>query len=445
MTVLRSAVISVFFAVALAASSDAPTSVPASYGFDCAVLGKLPYGGTEILYASALFLGLTLLWGVTYADIVFKQWFPTQFVDPSVQAVMAQVKAALPNLNLSAEEKKKLYSPESKTSSHYAMASDGTPVKYDAVASQESYIASKTIDLDMMYQVLNNNTFSTMSEYSADTVRGYNMLSCMLSSAAFGLTFLALHNFYVDPRAIAPGFLNIQWGVLAVFFYPGILCTAFVMTGPSSIVNRNSNICLMSNLPSKLAGNKNPLRGLHVLGVVLFAFPAIQHLGALLSWGPATTPNYATDMTLLLLALAGAAVFGVGNIWHKFSNNAVMGNNVSITGEWFMMICCFLSCAHWEAYPTMYCSGNVTSFQIMLYGAFLAPFALVARNQIWAPTAYATTPSLLLMYQGQPTATWGPCPVEAYHGEEVPNTSTVDRPWQLRRINAAPNPIPHVV
>ena len=406
------------------------------------MLSKLPYGGTEILIASSVFLFLCCLWSLVYADIVFKQWFPSTFLDSTVTTMIAQVKEALPNLQLSDEDKLKLYDDEMKGVSHYATATDGTPIQYNAVAAQESYIASKTIDLDMMLIFLNNNTFSTMSEYSADTVRGYNMLSSTLTSAAFCLTFLGLHNFYVDPRAAAPGFLNIPWGVLSVFFYPGLLCTAIVMTGPSGIVNRKSNICLFSNLPNNLQGKSNPICGLHVAGVVLFAVPAIIHLIQLIAWGSSTMPNYATDLTLLCLALGGALVFGLGSIWHKIPNtNGITGNNISITGEWFMMICCILSCAHWESYPTMYCSGNASSFQNVLYVAFLAPFALVARNQIWAPTQFATVPSLLLLYNGVPTGTYGPSPVEAYHGEEVPNTQI--HQWGLKKVSPSAS-LPHV-
>jgi len=407
------------------------TNAPAAFGYDCDVLNRLPFQGTEVLVFASLFLALIVVWSVVYADVVFKQWAPATFLDPFVWTRVQQIQAAFPNLALPPADKARLYGDGGASDatadapvppSHYATLEDGTTVKYDEVRATEAYISTKTVDLDLLVVLANNSAFSTMSGYSAATSRGYAMLATMLSAAAFTTTLLCLHNFVVDPRAAAPGWMNVRWGAVALCFYPFILCTAIVMTSVGDTVYRQSNIMLWTSFPYKLNGAENPIRRLHVFGVVMFGLaPMLCHLSQALTWGKESMPNYATASALMLATVAGLATFGISNLfgtcWLPHTTK-LQGKKVSILGEWVMMMSAFLAFTHWETFPTMYCTGQSATFEKLLLGAFFAPFVYVARGQLWAPNDYTTQPSLMLTYKGVPQAVAGPCAAEAWHGDE---------------------------
>ena len=391
----------------------------AQVAYNCAAVASLPFKGAEILFISAIFLFLAVTFAVTFFDVTIKQLYPS-FLDPTVAARLAEVQRLFPNLGASDVVKGGDGGADALTVKRHTIAhpETGAPIEYDAVTAAQPYIATKSVDDDLLYVLANNQCFSTISGYCSCTVRGYVMLSSILTAAGMCMGYMWTHNALVDPKA---GNWIDQFALLG--YLMGFL-TALVMCGPdSNAVYRNADMLLFTNYP--LSGPASWVGKLHGLGIGAFVLlPFLAHLINALLWG-SSMPNYHTVITGSAGILVMALCFGASG-WLKgkipgFTD--LVSEKLSILFETLTLFAAFLSFIQYEVYASAVCAGHADLFNGLVLLGMFAPIALMARRQCNAPTTFAFMPSLLLMNQGQPVATFGPCPTLDYDqtGTAVPH------------------------
>jgi hypothetical protein len=395
--------------------------------FNCDTTANLPFSGAEILVLSLVFLFAVVCFCVTFIDVGIKQMWPAKYLDPAVQARITQIQTQFPNLGQgsaaasSNEEEEatehttfvKVVKPKDKT----------TPVAYNTVVCPSAYIAGKSVDEDLIYVLANNSAFSTVSAYCSSTVRGYTMLSTTLMTAGMCLGYLWVHNSIVDPQAGGPA------GKVALLGYVMVFFTSIVMCGPCGhAVYRNANIAMWSNLPITICGKYNPLLHLHELGIGSFVLlPLLAHGYRALSEGE-TMPNYQGALFGCACQLIGAILFGLANwLGGKVSwFPEVLSGKCAILAEIVCVFASFLAYLQFEFYGTAVCANYLTGFHSLMLAAVGAPLTLFCvKHACFAPSSFATPASLLLLNDGTPVATSGPCTALSYDQVDtiIPNLS----------------------
>ncbi len=393
------------------------TAAPNYPYYNCDFVRQLPFEGAEILIVSAVFLFFIVNFAVSFFSVVVKQIWPSS-LDPVVANRLIEIQRLFPNIVNSANpssddehdsESSSSSSPVVPVKTHTLMSESGEPIQYDAVASAEAYISTKSVDEDLLFVLANNGAYGTVSEYCTCTTRGYAMLSTMLMTSGMCLSFLWVHNVIVDPT------LNNDINKLALIGYCLIFLTGMVMTGPSQMsVVRNANIWLTTNIP--LNGTPRKMLTLHDIGVVGFCLvPLISHLLTAL-FNKDKMPNYHETMAGIGMQLFGAILFGACSLGGKIAGFTKLdGLKYGIAAECFVVLASYLAFIRFEYYATAACANQLTYYNGLLIGALFAPFAFIARHFCWAPTSFTSAPSLLLMYQGQPVAQYGPAPAIAFN------------------------------
>ena len=411
---------------ALAATATTATPIPPQ--FDCSSVDRLPMKGLETLLLSSFFLLFIVCFNVSFIDVCVKQLF-TSFIDPVVVARLAEIQRMFPNLGMArraeedAEARAALAGAEAEAEQagvvpvkeHTLTAEDGTIIRYDRVCAAEAYIAGKSVDDDMLFILANNECFGTVSSYCSSTVRGYAMLSAMLVSSSMCMGFMWSHNVIIDRSAG-------DWvGYIGLLGYVMAGLTGVVMCGPSdNSVHRNANLALFTNIP--LEDPYRKMLSLHGIGIGGFVLlPLISHWLTALTLGKDKMPNYAVTMAACSFQFSAAIMFGLSTYLPKHcpSFSKLLGRKLSIFTEIILVFGSYIAFVQYEFYAAAACANRVAEFHTILLVCMFAPFAMCARHTCWAPTSYATPPSLMLMYQGAPVATYGPCPVAAYNGATI--------------------------
>jgi hypothetical protein len=394
--------------------------------YRCENIAVLPFKGTEILVLASFLLAFCFCFAVTFMDVIFKQMWPAKFLDPNVAARVAAIQAKFPNLGqegVSAEGASVPADEAAHTAltvkKHFAEGENGEQIDYDAVCSMEPYIAGRSVDEDLTIMMANGQAFETVSTYCTCTVRGYNMLSVMLISAGISMSYLWVHNAVVDPRT------NNWMGYLCLIGYMFVFLTGMVMDGPNGkAVHRKANIFMWTSIP--LEGAPHKMLSLHGIGIGVFAaVPLFMHVFQALAWGKDKMPNYAVTMYMFSAALASAVLFmcfsntKIAKL--VFKVDAQTAHKAAIGFEFLTIFACFIEFIWFETYATAACAGASAYWSKALLAAMLAPLpAVLAKHQLWAPTAYVLEPSMMLMNRGRPVALTGPCPSAAFN--QVPGT-----------------------
>jgi len=369
-------------------------STPAPTAFNCAVTAALPFGGAEVLVLTLVLLALIVAFCVVFIDVGVKQMWPSKFLDPAVQARVAQIQAAFPKLGGGTQA-----APQADAVS---VVKPATTIDYDQVVATDPYIAGLSVDEDLIHILANNKVFSTVSSYCSSTVRGYAMLSTTLMCAGMCLSYLWTHNALVDPTTGDTASKFALLGYMLVFL------TGIVMCGSNgNAVYRNANIALFGNLSTS---PETPLLRLHEVGIVSFILlPLLAHGYRAYTLGH-SMPNYAGTITGISLQLSGAIAFGLANwLGGKCGISKVFAQKCSILAEIFCVFMSFAAFMQYEFYATAVCANYLTQFTSLLGAAMALPIArLCAKHYKGAPTSFVTPASVMLMKNGQPVAIAGP-------------------------------------
>ena len=400
------------------------TAAPTPSYYNCDFVGKLPYGGAEILGLAAVFMLLVVNFAVAFLSVTAKQLWPSM-LDPVVANRLIATQKMFPGLGANSDGSSTTTTEQEETENSEESSSPsipvkkhtlkhpvtGAPIEYNRVVAAEAYIAGKSVDEDLFTMLLNNKAYGTVSSYCSSTVRGYTMLSTMLMCAGMILSFLCIHNILVDPTQ--GGTL----GTISLIGYCMCFLTAMVMCGPSHAVFRNANIWLTTNIPQ--TGSPDKMERLHGIGIVSFCLlPMVSHLLYAL-FNKDKMPNYTETMSGVIIEIIAAASFGISGALNKLLPGKVSGtmsNKIGIACEVFAVFSSFLGFVNYEYYATAACAGHLDTWHTILIVAMFAPWALVARHFCWAPTSFTTPPSLLFMNDNTPVATYGPCPALSFNG-----------------------------
>jgi hypothetical protein len=375
----------------------------------------LPYRGAELLFLSCVFLCLCVFYAVTFLDIVVKQFWPSM-LNPGVAARIAHLQQLFPNLGADpsdGERKRRVHTIPHPTD-------PAAVIKYDAVVAQAPYISSRSVDEDLVTILLNNDCFATVSCYCSNTVRGFAMLSVLMTCSSMVLSFMWMRNYLVDPSA--RGSLS----QLSLFGYVCAFITGVVMqtpenANPTRATNRNANILCWFSVPLSAA---QWINSMHMFGL---GMALILPLGAHI-YIAMTTPTmpylywfqtmfFSGLQVMFIVAYAITQVGLTGGLTSR-GLNVLQSAKLSILVETLMVFTMFLGYLHWEGWAPSTCIvGGNSFFTWMLWLALVTPFAWVSRITPNAPSSKdleTTPPSLLLLFQGAAVATYGVCPTLEY-------------------------------
>lgn len=389
----------------------------------CSLVQDLPFGGSEILVLSLIFMTLSIVYCVTFFDVAIKQIWP-EARDPAVQKRIEEIQTMYPSLGQPPAE-----SDEDEESNEKTKLTIDQPVKtkagdtpaYNRLVSQAPYIAGLSVDEDLIPVLANNQAFETVSEYCSSTVRGYAILSGILLVAGISLGYLWVHNVKVDPVSAD------DVGKWAIVGYVLVIMTGVVMCGPNDYaVNRNANIAMWSNIPLKIEINgkmtRNPLLSCHEIGICSFVLiPFLTHGYRALRDGPESMPNKYVTLFGCGMQLGGAILMGLC----MCLKGKISWLSVVEAKKWcmvFEIVCVFSSFVaylQYEFYPTAYCQGYGTQYNQAVFACSVAPLIIIAKHYYWAPTTFPTPPSVLLCQDSTPVATAGPVPVLQYDQENM--------------------------
>jgi hypothetical protein len=369
--------------------------------YNCAAVANLPYGGAEVLFmiAFALYLLNTVM--STFLDLTLNQLWPAKYLDPAVQARIAEIQKQFPGI----------VATDGKT--YTVVDDDGRKIAYDAVAAPEAYIATKSVDSDLAIIMANGKSFTSISGYCSSTVRGYVILSTFLIGAALSTAFLHVHNAMVDLRT------NAFLGDMALVGYLCLTVTGIIMTWPeTNAVYRQANICLVSNIP--LVGPASKWLKLHILGVSCFILvPLVAHTLEAWRWGSANMPNYWTTLTCCWVVCIFGTLFALcmnapALGMKLFRVNSREVGALTVLFEALTLCAAFIEFIQFEYYATAVCAGHQKHLNTLLMATMFGPFVVRLLRGEWTVLSYTQPPAVMLMYKGVPVATSGSCPALAF-------------------------------
>mmetsp|Transcript_10845 Transcript_10845/g.16356 ORF Transcript_10845/g.16356 Transcript_10845/m.16356 type:complete len:399 (-) Transcript_10845:32-1228(-) len=387
-----------------------------SSSYYCEGVRSLAFDGGLILYLALAYFALITAYCVAFVKVAVKQKWPDKFLAQVVRKRVQKLQEKFPGLR----PKKK--GDGSEWNANIPQTVGGTvqhgkdTIHYDGVVSQAPYIASTTVDDDLTFILANNGAFGSVSSYCSCTVRGYALLSTLLTISGCFMGFLWVHNTAVSP--ISSEDRIARYSHIVGYFL--VFLTGLIMCAPTDqAVYRTRNIALWFTFEI----TNQDIVDLHPIGI--FGFIAIPMCGNiyLLATLPhdELPPEWPAMVVGIVAQVVGIIAFVVPGILPKLHIiTGVTGNQLCFFGEIFCLIVTMLSFIHNETYTTAVCADMVSWYYMATAAVCLGTLALF----VFLPPLKSNEAakydecSVVLMHKQVPVALSGPTPVQNFDSDD---------------------------